>query len=157
MKKIIILSLGLLLIIISNVKANREDTNLIEQKIKIERKIEKDINESVKKIIGPDKTQVTVNVNPDTEIFKKDRVFEVKNIKVNLLISKEVNDQKLMTLENIINDMLDLNTERGDKLTLKRADFYQPKLSFIKNPFMWSSIVLVIIYIFTLGFKRSNH
>lgn len=71
----------------------------------------------------------------------------IKSIKVSLILDKSIPDETVATVENILNDILDLNPAKGDRLIIKRVDFAGRSLDILGwffNPYFYV-IVLVLI------------
>ncbi|MFC2092080.1 FliG C-terminal domain-containing protein [Elusimicrobiota bacterium] len=78
----------------------------------------------------------------------------IKSIKVSLVIDKTIPDDVVATVETIINDIMDLDPARGDRLTIQRVSFADRAVDFVSflfNPYFYIiSIVLLTLAIMAL-------
>jgi flagellar motor switch protein FliG len=78
----------------------------------------------------------------------------IKSIRVSLILDKNIPDEVVATVENVINDILDLNPARGDRLTIQRVDFAGRSvdfLGFLFNPYFYViSLVIITLTILAL-------
>ena len=76
----------------------------------------------------------------------------IRSIRVNLILDKAIPDDTVATVESVINDVIDMNPARGDRVTIQRVDFAGRRINFIGflfNPYFY--VILLILVTLTVA------
>ncbi len=72
------------------------------------------------------------------------------SIQVSLILDRGIPDETVLTIENVLTDVLDINPARGDRLTIQRVDFAGRTIDFVGflfNPYFY----VIVLGLITLG------
>jgi len=70
----------------------------------------------------------------------------IESIRVSLVLDKSIPDDVVATVENVVNDVLDLRPARGDRLTIQRVDFAGKSIDFMGflfNPYFY--VIMLVL------------
>ncbi|MBN2407029.1 MAG: hypothetical protein JXJ19_04980 [Elusimicrobia bacterium] len=77
----------------------------------------------------------------------------IKSIRVSVILDESIQDDIVATVESVINDVLDLDPARGDRLSIQRVNFAGKRvdiIGFLFNPYFYI-ISLVLLTLAILG------
>lgn len=77
----------------------------------------------------------------------------IESVRISVILDKSVPDDVVATIEKVIDDVMDLNPAKGDRLTIQRVGFAERSVdlvSFLFNPYFYI-ITLVLVTLAIIG------